>query len=245
MSSRLTSKTREEIEHFGDILHLAGNLLELSFIQRAFNHARFNPEGYNTEWIRNALIVAIEFSELHKLNIDDRTCALACILLIESGRQFRSSDPYAASAAFATVFLHRHASHFFDLDDIELIVRCCRQVPFDRIRLSVSSKIEFVVRETLVLTDVIYGPFSKVVINFLRETATPSIAPMATEERTLMLADRFAERYGSKGKQWRGLPADVASLKAEALTLFKQSADDKQKVGDIIRTSFSRIFAQE
>lgn len=244
MSSRLTSKTREEIETFRDILLTVGGLLELDFIQKAFEHMKDNPDEYDHKWLLNALLVGDEFSRFLELNVDDQCLVAATVMLLESGRQYHGLHPYEDSAAFATVFLHKHARHFFDLDDIELISRCCKQVKLERMRVSVTTKVELVVRNTLLMTDVLFSNVAKVVIEFVRENVAPSVAPQSTEEWSLMLADRFAERYGNKGYAWRGLPNFIATNKAMSLENFKATAENKVLISEIIGNSYARIFSK-
>jgi hypothetical protein len=241
MLSRLTVETKEETEHFRDILSTVGSLLELPFIQEVFNHMKENPKGYNHKWLRNALLLAEKLGKLRALNDDEQCITAATVMLLETGRQYNSPHPYEDSAAFATVFLHRHASHFFSLDDMDLITRCCRQIKHDNIRVSVNTKVALVVRETLLLTDVVFMDLVKVVISFVKENVSSNVARVPSEEWRFTLAERFARRYGKSGSVWRGLHQQAAIDNASFLDSFKEAAEDRTQISEIIGNNYALI----
>lgn len=242
--NRFRSADRKNFQLFQGILTIAGNYLPLEFIFRIFNHMKKNPEGYDHEWLYNALCATKELSALHSLPDGALHIMYAVTMLMETGRAYGDSTPSDASAAFAVVYLYECSDGFFTDEEVQSIYKSCRRTSLMNLRPSVDTTIAVVANEVRLLTDVFYPNPAKMVIEFVRNNSTPNLAPMEPDEWCKALAASFAERFGRRGTAWKTLPIMVLNNKQEQLRNFQALADDADYVSGLVKNNYNRIFAR-
>jgi hypothetical protein len=244
MINRFRAADRKNLDTFQGIIEIAGRYVPLNFLFNIYNHMKKNPEGFNDEWLLNALHTTKELSSIHSLSEGTKSLMYAVTLLMESGRCYEGPHPHDASAAFAVVFLNEHAEGFFTDDEIKTVFNCCRRSSVMNMRPSIDTAIALIAHQVRLLTDVFYPNPSKLVIDFVKNNSTPNLTSMSPEEWCQELAEHFARKYGRSGTVWRSLPIMVLNNKQEKLRSFQAIADDRRVISDLVKNNYNRIFAR-
>ena len=244
MPNCFRAQDRKNFDAFLSILNTTGTYLPLDFIIKLFDHAKKNRAGYNQFWVHNALLVTKELCEIHQLSESVKSVIYAVTFLMESGRCYNEKQPHDASAAFAMIFLRSHADAFFDDDETDTILSCCKRVNVMNHRMSVDTAIQLVAHEIRVMTDVVFSDYGKVVVEFVRSNKVPTNDRVSLDEWKHTLAVKFAEEYGRRGSVWCGVRPTVLTYWGMHVRNFQLVADDASKISELVEANYNRIFSK-
>lgn len=242
----LSQTDRRDFDTFSELLSLTGPYLPMNFIIAIFQHLREGSGDYDHVFLVNAIRTARQLSARQELTRDELAITYAIIFLMETGHAYSDHLPYEVSSGLSYQFLKRHALDFFDPIDVRFISRTCRPVYPHSMKLSDRTRVQILVHNVRVLTDVVYPNPAKLVTVFVRANKDSSTSdneePIGLEEWVDSLAAKFTERYGYTGSIWKAVSQGAKEVYQEELHRFHVIAENKELIKNLIHQNAKRIF---